>query len=124
MLGVIKMATAMFAETLDNFKRPTLLIPESRSCIQKYSLESLRTVRVFKRSNICDLSVYGFSIRYPVITARKVCGNTGFVYEGNLWYSKMAIIMNFYASLLNEFFVTITRYSESSNIPSLRISQS
>jgi hypothetical protein len=28
----LKMATAMFAETLDNFQRSTLLISESRCC--------------------------------------------------------------------------------------------
>jgi hypothetical protein len=37
------MATAMFAETLDNFQHSTRLIPESRSCTLNSSRENLKT---------------------------------------------------------------------------------
>jgi hypothetical protein len=40
----MKMATPVFAETVDNFQHSTLLIPESRSCVLNSSRENLRTI--------------------------------------------------------------------------------
>jgi hypothetical protein len=38
----LKMATAMFAETLDTFQHSTRLFPESRSCALNSSRENLK----------------------------------------------------------------------------------
>jgi hypothetical protein len=42
-LHILKMATAMLAETFDNFQHSTRLIPESRSCTLNSSRENRRT---------------------------------------------------------------------------------
>jgi hypothetical protein len=45
LIFTLKMATATFSETLDNFQHSTRLIPESRSCTLNSSREKLRTRR-------------------------------------------------------------------------------
>jgi hypothetical protein len=48
--GNLMMATAIFAETFDNFQHSMRLIPESRSCTSKSSRENLRS----RMSIICS----------------------------------------------------------------------
>jgi hypothetical protein len=52
----LKMATAMFSETLDNYQHLTWLTPESRSCTLISSCENSRTRMQLKNSHFRSLA--------------------------------------------------------------------
>jgi hypothetical protein len=77
----LKMATEMFAETLENFKNSTRLIPESRSCTLNSTNENVRTRIKYEVSSITpqrapcfrtDLDSLQFQLSFyiPKISAR------------------------------------------------------